>query len=253
MNAIGKDNGDRQLALYLTGDHVCSYLHGRQARTLFVDPSAPMDTLTYQSLVDQGFRRSGAHVYRPACRGCAACVPVRVPVPEFAPNRSQRRNWKRNAAEIDLDLAPAAFNARHFGLYLRYLKSRHADGGMAEDLSASSYRRFLIDPWGGETRFLELRQGPDLVAVAVTDVLVHGLSAVYTFFDPERSDRGLGTFAVLAQLDLARRLGLPYLYLGYWIDASRKMSYKDRFRPIEAWDGRAWRRFAPDEPLDLPP
>lgn len=249
MNPIGKESGERQLALYLTGDHACSYLERRQARTLFVDPSAPMDTVTYQSLVDQGFRRSGAHVYRPACRGCAACIPVRIPVADFSPNRSQRRNWKHNAAQLNLDLAPAAFNARQFGLYLRYLKSRHADGGMADDLSASSYRRFLVDPWGGETRFLELRRGSDLVAVAVTDVLQHGLSAVYTFFDPDLSERGLGTFAVLAQLDLARRLGLPYLYLGYWIGASRKMAYKDRFRPLEAWDGRTWRRYARNEPV----
>lgn len=240
---------ERQLALYLTAEHHCSYLDGLRARTLFVDPLARMDTGTYQTLVDQGFRRSGSHVYRPACRGCAQCVPVRIPVGDFRPDRSQRRNWQRNTSDLRLVDAPAAFDPAHFSLYLRYLASRHPDGGMAEDSSVESYRRFLVDPWGGRTHFLELRFGERLAAVAVTDRLVHGLSAVYTFFDPQLQGRGPGTLAVLTQIQLARGLGLAYLYLGYWIGACRKMAYKDRFRPIEAWDGSAWRRFEAQEPL----
>lgn len=242
MRPGGESGRERQLALYLTADHACSYLDGLRARTLFVDPLARMDSATYQALVDQGFRRSGAHVYRPACRGCARCVPVRIPVAAFRPNRSQRRNWEQNASEIRLIDTPAAFQPAQFALYLRYLAGRHPDGSMADDTSVESYRRFLVDPWGGETRFLELRLDNRLVGVAVTDLLPHGLSAVYTFFDPELAARGPGTFAVLAQIETARRLGLPYLYLGYWIGASRKMSYKDRFRPIETWDGRQWHR-----------
>jgi leucyl-tRNA---protein transferase len=232
-----------QIALYLTAEHPCSYLAGPRARTLFVDPLARLDTATYQALVDQGFRRSGSHVYRPACQGCAQCVPVRIPVRDFRPDRSQRRNWERNAADLRLVDAPAAFDPTHFALYLRYLAGRHPDGGMADDTSAESYRRFLVDPWGGETHFLELRLADRLVGVAVTDRLVKGLSAVYTFFDPDLADLGPGTFAVLAQIQIAKGLGLPYLYLGYWIGACRKMAYKDRFRPIEAWDGRVWRPF----------
>jgi leucyl-tRNA---protein transferase len=246
----GNETGqERQLALYLTAEHPCSYLEGLRARTLFVDPLARLDTLTYQALVDQGFRRSGSHVYRPACRGCTQCVPVRIPVADFRPDRSQRRNWQRNAPDMRLVHTPAVFQPGHFALYLRYLASRHPDGGMADDTSAESYRRFLVDAWGGETHFLELRLGDRLVAVAVTDRLAQGLSAVYTFFDPELADRGPGTFAVLAQIEVTRRLGLPYLYLGYWIGACRKMAYKDRFRPVEAWDGRAWRRFERGRPL----
>ncbi|MGE5153984.1 MAG: arginyltransferase [Bdellovibrio bacteriovorus] len=240
-----------QIALYLTAEHPCSYLVGPRARTLFVDPLARLDTRAYQALVDQGFRRSGSHVYRPACQGCAQCVPVRIPVQAFQPDRSQRRNWARNAARLRLVDAPAAFDPAHFALYLRYLASRHPDGSMAEDTSAESYRRFLVEPWGGETHFLELRLADRLAGVAVTDRLMRGLSAVYTFFDPDLADLAPGTFAVLAQIQIAKGLGLPYLYLGYWIGACRKMAYKDRFRPIEAWDGQGWRRFERGQDLSF--
>lgn len=243
---------ERQLALYLTAEHPCSYLEGLKARTLFVDPLARLDTVAYQSLVDQGFRRSGSHVYRPACRGCARCVPVRIPVGVFRPDRSQRRNWARNAPDLRLVDTPAVFDPAHFALYLSYVASRHPDGSMADDTSIESYRRFLVDPWGGETHFLELRLGDRLAGVAVTDRLVQGLSAVYTFFDPDLGDRAPGTFAVLAQIEVARRMGLKYLYLGYWIGACRKMAYKDRFRPIEAWDGREWRRYERGQSLPGP-
>jgi leucyl-tRNA---protein transferase len=242
---------ERQLALYLTAEHPCSYLEGLKARTLFVDPLARMDSATYQALVDQGFRRSGAHVYRPACRGCARCVPVRIPVADFRPDRSQRRNWACNVGDFRLLDTPAAFQPAQFALYLRYLAGRHPDGSMADDTSVESYRRFLVDPWGGETRFLELHLDGRLAGVAVTDLLPNGLSAVYTFFDPDLCARGPGTFAVLAQIETARRLGLPFLYLGYWIGASQKMAYKERFRPIETWDGRAWRRHGRGEPLTV--
>ena len=251
MNAADGPLAGRHLALYLTGEHNCSYLPAHRARTLFVDPTASIDGATYQALVDQGFRRSGAHVYRPACRGCAACVPVRVPVADFVPDRSQRRNWRRNAAELSLLDTPAAFKPSHFDLYRRYLSERHPEGGMADDASEASYRRFLVERWGGSTRFIEMRMGERLVGVAVTDILEHGLSAVYTFFDPAESERSPGTFAILAQIEAARRIGVPYLYLGYWLRDSAKMRYKERFRPIEAWDGHTWVRFERTRPLDF--
>ncbi|EGV33615.1 arginyl-tRNA--protein transferase [Thiorhodococcus drewsii AZ1] len=241
MNQNDRSRQDRHIALYTSADHPCSYLDDRLARTLFVDPTIRVDSATYQALIDQGFRRSGTHVYRPACNGCNECVPVRVPVERFVPNRSQRRNWKSNAPEILLRERPAEFDAEHFALYRRYLERRHPDGGMAEDATEESYRRFLVDPWGGQTRFVELRLDARLVGVAVTDVLKRGLSAVYTFFDPELSARAPGTFAVLAQIELTRRVGLPYLYLGYCISDSRKMAYKTHFRPVEAWNGQEWR------------
>jgi leucyl-tRNA---protein transferase len=251
MNADDNPLLGRHLALYLTGEHACSYLPDRRARTLFVDPTARIDSATYQVLVDQGFRRSGAHIYRPACRGCTACVPVRIPVASFVPNRSQRRNWRRNSTDLDLIDTPAAFKSSHFALYRRYLKERHPEGSMADDASEESYRRFLVERWGGATRFIEIRLDQQLVGVAVTDVLDRGLSAVYTFFDPAISDRSPGTFAILAQIEAARRIGVPYLYLGYWLRDSPKMQYKDRFRPIEAWDGQGWRRFERRRALDI--
>ena len=246
-------NRGRYLALYMTAEHPCSYLDGLQARTLFVDPTAHIDNVTYQILVDQGFRRSGSHIYRPACRGCAACIPVRIPVMAFQPDRSQRRNWKRNAADCVLHDTPALFNPEHFALYRRYLAHRHPDGGMADDASEESYRRFLVEPWGGTTRFIELRLEGCLIGVSVTDLLENGLSAVYTFFDPRLSGRAPGIFAVLSQIATAKRLGLPSLYLGYWIRKSQKMAYKEHFRPIEAWNGRFWKRFERQIPVDLSP
>jgi arginine-tRNA-protein transferase len=227
-------------ALYLSSEHACSYLPGRQARTLFIDPLAPMSGHLYQHLLEHGFRRSGSHVYRPACGHCHACVPLRIPVAEFRPNRSQQRAWRRTRERLSLRELPPRFDSAHFALYRRYIEARHSDGSMA-DASPESYEDFLLSPWGGETRLLELRLDERLMAVAVTDVLGNALSAVYTFFDPDLSAQAPGTLAVLCQASEAQRWGLDWLYLGYWIEECRKMSYKDRFRPVEAWIDGAWR------------
>ncbi len=242
------------LHLFLTGEHACSYLEGVKARTLFVDPMARIDGPCAQRLQQIGFRRSGAHFYRPACRACRRCIPVRVLVADFQPNRSQRRNAQRNDPDVRVHDMPARLEVEHYALYERYLRARHADGDMADDISVETYMRFLLAPWGGETRFLELRRtAPDgshpLLGVAVTDLFRDGLSAVYTFFDPDQAARAPGTYAVLTQIREAARLGLHYVYLGYWIHDSRKMRYKDQFRPLEAWDGHGWRRFERGEPI----
>lgn len=227
-------------ALYLSGEHVCSYLPGRQARTLFIDPLAPMSGQLYLRLLEHGFRRSGSHIYRPACARCHACVPLRIPVRAFRPDRSQRRTWERTRAALSLRKHPPRFDPIQFALYRRYIEARHADGSMA-DASPESYQDFLLSPWGGTTALLELWLEDRLMAVAVTDVLENALSAVYTFFDPAFSGQSPGTLAVLCQISEARRLGLDWLYLGYWIEGCRKMSYKDRFRPLEAWIDGGWR------------
>lgn len=229
----------QNLQLYLTGDHDCSYLPGLKARTLFVDPNTRIEQSHADWLQQIGFRRSGSHFYRPACRACRRCVPVRVPVAAFEPNRSQRRNLRRNQ-DLELIPRPPIFNREHYEVYRAYILSRHGDGDMVEDLSPETYQRFLLAPWAGQTRLLEMRHRGQLVGVAVSDRLRAGFSAVYTFFDPEQSARAPGTFAVLSQILEARRLKLHYLYLGYWIAESRKMAYKANFRPIEAWTGKAW-------------
>src|SRR5882724_9242769 len=164
------------LDLYISPEHPCNYLPGREARTVFVDPTLAMDQPLYSLLASHGFRRSGAHVYRPHCRECQACVPLRVSVQDFKPSRTQKRVLKRNA-DLSVTFKDAEFDAEHFALYGRYLGARHPGGGMDAE-SPDDYRQFLLSPWG-RTRLMELRSGDGLVAVAVTDELHDGLSAVY--------------------------------------------------------------------------
>lgn len=239
----------RHLPLYLSAPHPCSYLPGRLSTTLFCDPQQPMDMATYSELLHFGFRRSGTLVYAPRCEECSQCVPVRVPVDEFAPRRAHRRVLNANQ-DIELREQPARFNPGHYALYKRYTAVRHGDGEMA-GASASAYLEFLRADWC-ETRFFEFHLEGRLVAVAATDLARDGLSAVYTFFDPDLAGRSLGTFAILRQIALCRDLGLPYLYLGYWIHDSRKMAYKADFRPIELWRIGHWQRFAHGRALPRP-
>jgi arginyl-tRNA--protein-N-Asp/Glu arginylyltransferase len=248
MNADPPPDAGR-LALYLTPEHACSYLPPRPAQTLFVDPLARPNPQVYEHLLGLGFRRSGDHVYRPHCPGCRACVPVRLPVAEFAPRRSQRRCWLRGQEGLEVHQRPPLFDPAHYLLYQRYTAARHADGGMA-DADERRYMEFLTTHWC-PTRFVELLRDGRLLAVAVTDELPHTLSAVYTFFDPQRSDLSPGVLAILWQVREATRRGLEYLYLGYWIGASDKMSYKDQYRPLEAWDGHGWRRFGAGRPIAI--
>ncbi len=228
-----------RLAFYATGRHACPYLPDREAVTLFADPAAPTDMALYSRLLRQGYRRSGPYIYRPACPACAACVPVRLPVAEFRPRRSQRHCQARNA-DLRTTVRPALFDPEHYALYRRYIAARHPDGGMETD-SGSRYMEFLTAHWA-ETAFVEFRLGDRLVAVAVTDLVSDGLSAVYTFYDPDLGSRGLGTHAILWQIARARHEGLPHLYLGYWIAGSRKMAYKAAFRPLEGWLRDHWQR-----------
>lgn len=237
------------LPLYITGEQPCPYLPGLSARTLFVDPLAKVNGTLYELLLSQGFRRSGGHIYRPACEPCKRCVPLRLPVQAFRPNRSQRRNRTRNDADVTAIDRPATFEPEHYALYETYVRSRHAGGSMAKGVTPESYYDFLIAPWGGETRLLELRLNECLMAIAVTDRLPASLSAVYTFFDPAFTDRAPGTYTLLRQLDLAREHGLGFLYLGYWIEECRKMSYKDGYRPLEAFIRGQWHLWPRGEPI----
>jgi arginine-tRNA-protein transferase len=246
----GHRSASTRVALYLTAAHGCSYLPGRTAQTLFLDPTTDPDPALYQRLLETGFRRSGNHVYRPQCPGCSACVPVRIPVDAFRPRRSQRRAWQRNRHGIEVRLRAPAFDPEHYALYRRYTSGRHPRGGMA-DADPGQYLDFLTTEWCS-TRFAEFRREGELLAVAVTDLLPDALSAVYTFFGPEHSRASPGVFAILWQIAEARRRGLAHLYLGYWIAASDKMRYKDEYRPLEWWDGVGWRRCEPGEALGIP-
>ncbi|MEW5893618.1 MAG: arginyltransferase [Pseudomonadota bacterium] len=228
-----------RLQLYLTAAYPCSYLPERQARSQVATPYSLIDTTVYSELVRAGFRRSGLFVYRPRCDTCRACVPVRVPVDEFVPNRSQRRCAARNR-DLALELKPLDFEEEHYRLYRRYQQARHAGGGMDED-DREQYRSFLLKSQV-DSALAEFRLDGEVVMVGLIDRLLDGLSAVYTFYAPELARRSLGVYGVLAEIELARKLGLPYLYLGYWIEHSRKMAYKTQYQPIQGLLDGQWQR-----------
>lgn len=226
-----------QIKLFSTHEHACSYLEGKMATTVFVDPTLQINGETYSELSDFGFRRSGAHLYRPRCRECQACIPVRIPVTDFKPNRSQKRCAKRNS-DVSVHQVNNIDSDEHYALYEQYITERHADGDMFPP-SREQYTEFLSSEWG-VTQYLEFRVEDRLIAVAVSDKLDRGLSAIYTFFAPAEHSRSLGTFAVLKQIERSGQLGLPYLYLGYWIRDCTKMNYKTQFRPLQMFVQQTW-------------
>jgi arginine-tRNA-protein transferase len=227
----------KTLVFFATPAHDCSYLPDREATTMFVDPRAKVDKRLYSQLTALGFRRSGSHYYRPHCEHCNACVPVRLRVEDFKPDRSQRRVLKKND-DLNCRMVRASFTERYYDLYAHYIEERHADGDMYPP-SREQFTSFLVEG-ATDSWFIEILDDENLVGLAAVDKLDEGLSAIYTVFDPAYEHRSLGTFAVLWQIQEARRQQLPYLYLGYWIADCRKMNYKTRFRPIEALRGGHW-------------
>lgn len=223
--------------VFLSMPHACSYLPGRSATSLFLDPRQPLDSRQYAAFMRLGFRRSGDLIYRPHCRQCSACIPVRIPVEHFQPNRSQKRIWKRNE-DLTVTANVPFYNDEHFELYQRYQTARHRGGGM-DDPDPKKYMNFLGSKYIDST-FYEMRLQGKLLGVAVTDNLPDGLSAVYTFFDPKEKRRALGVLAVLWQIEQAKLLNLPWVYLGYWIKECSKMSYKGNYRPLEALINGRW-------------
>lgn len=228
------------IKLYATQEHPCSYLDDQLATTAFVDPHAVIDTRLYSELSDHGFRRSGKHLYRPHCQNCQACIPIRLAVADFKANKSQRRCLKLNR-DLDIQVVDSIATDEHYQLYDRYICQRHADGDMYPP-SWEQYQDFLCPSWG-VTQYLEFREQGRLLAIAVSDVLDQGLSAIYTFFEPEEQARSLGKFAVLAQIERAKTAGVPYLYLGYWIKNCAKMEYKNQYRPLQMFINNRWMTF----------
>ncbi|ASJ75039.1 arginyltransferase [Granulosicoccus antarcticus] len=227
----------QRIKLYQGSASPCSYLDNRQAVNIYADPHHPHPRAVYNQLIKKGFRRSGEYVYRPGCTHCSACVPVRIRCENFTPRRTDRRNLKQNN-DLRVDYQPACFTEEYFQLYRRYLAARHTDGGM-DNPEPEDFERFLLNPWG-ETLFVEARLDGQVIAVAVTDATSDGLSAVYTFFDPDHGHRGLGRYCILQQIELCGSINIPYLYLGYWVDGCQKMQYKTDFRPQEHFDGQEW-------------
>jgi arginine-tRNA-protein transferase len=235
---------------YLTAPSPCPYIPGQVERKVFThlvgDRAAGLNDLLSQG----GFRRSQTIAYRPACESCRACISVRVLVNEFDWSRGFRRIRATNSDLVG-EMKGANTNSEQYGLFRRYLDARHSDGGMAS-MSVLDYTQ-MIEESHVRTRLVEYRRrGPDtaingrgagpLIAAALTDVLSDGLSMVYSYYDPAEADRSLGTFIILDHIIRARQIGLPYVYLGYWIDGSRKMDYKSRFLPQERLMPAGWER-----------
>ncbi len=226
-----------RIQFYLTAPYACSYLDGLEARSQVAAPAHLIGQAAYSRLIQEGFRRSGHYTYRPHCLGCKRCVPVRIDVAGFRPSRSQKRNFRRNQP-LAAAILPLEFSDEHYELYRCYQRMRHTGGGMDLD-DSEQYAQFLLSSQVS-TSLVEFRDAEKLVMVAVVDRVDDGLSAVYTFFDPDLEKRGLGTYAVLWQVELARRLDLPYVYLGYWIKESRKMAYKTNYKPLQGLIEGRW-------------
>ncbi len=231
----------QSIRLFGTEAHACSYLPERLATTQFVDPAQAISDVLAMALLEHGFRRSGEHFYRPHCEQCQACQSLRIPVRDFRSNRSQRRNLQANTGITRTLVEPQlADHDQYYPLYQEYINQRHAHGDMAP-ASRDQYDRFIAAPWRG-SYFLEFRLAEQLIMVSQFDQVPRGISAIYTFYYTSLIKRGLGTFAILQQVELCRAIGLDYLYLGYWISGSATMDYKRQFRPHEIYTGGRWQR-----------
>ncbi len=224
-------------SLYLSAPQPCPYLPHQTASTILLDPDLAVDQSLYESMVRHGFRRSGHMVYRPHCSECQACVSVRVPVHNFVANRAQRRIWRRNR-DLRVATRRPRFDPQQFDLYRRYQTERHP-GSTMDHPDPDKYKEFMVNS-GVNTVFIEMYLHEQLAAVAVTDQLTDGLSAIYTFYEPDLAKRSLGSYSVLWQIENAKRQQLRWVYLGYWIERCEKMKYKAQFKPIEGFRDSRW-------------
>ncbi len=227
------------LRLFRTGPHPCSYKQARRANTVFLDPALPVDRLLHSRLTEIGFRRSGGHLYRPDCESCRACIAVRIPVDDFRMRRRHKRIWSANRDLVAVEDNKIDEN-ESFALYRRYIAARHGDGDM-HPATREQFHAFIRTATP-DTLFVKYFLDGKLTAVSVTDLLAHGLSAVYSWYDPDLSRRSLGTYSIIRQIRQASSAGLPYLFLGYWIKDCPKMDYKQNFRPLELLLDGKWER-----------
>lgn len=242
----------RKMKFYLTSPQPCPYLPGKMERKVFANLAVDGAVNLNDSLTRSGFRRSQTIAYRPACKACGACRSVRIDVAAFQMTKRWKRVLARNAM-LERDPCHARATREQFRLLKRYLNERHPGGGMTE-MEIRDYAG-MVDASPVRTVVFEYRNRPtpasdddgSLQAAALTDVLRDGLSMVYSFFKPELAKRSVGAFMVLDHIRLASELGLPYVYLGYWVKNSDKMGYKADFSPLEVFDGDTWRTLREDE------
>jgi len=233
----------QKLQFYVTTSYSCGYLPKRLAQSLIATPQHLVDANVYSSLIQQGFRRSGKFAYRPHCEHCQACVPVRIDLQDFTPSRSQKRAHRQHQ-HLTTTVLPVAFHEEHYTLYAAYQKLRHTEDKpehekKAVDDDVEQYKSFLCET-NVESVLVEFRENNQLKMVSVIDIVQDGISAVYTFYDATEHKASYGTYNVLWQINWAKQLNLPYLYLGYWIQDSQKMSYKQKFQPLEKFIDDEW-------------
>ncbi len=233
-----------KLQFYVTSGYSCGYLPNKLAQSLIAAPQHLINANVYSGLIQQGFRRSGKFAYRPHCDGCRECIAVRVNVQQFQPNKSQKRAYKRHQ-HLEVTILPIAFHEEHHRLYAAYQAARHSEdsssgqGQNQDQEDEAQYRNFLCQT-NVESVMVEFRDQGVLKMVSVIDIVYDGISAVYTFYDTEDVKASYGTYNVLWQVEWARQLKLPYLYLGYWIRESQKMAYKQNFTPLEKLIDGEW-------------
>jgi len=215
----------------------CPYLDDQKSASILVDPDHEIDNALFTMLSRSGFRRSGDMLYSPKCPTCKACVSVRIPVNRFKASRGQKRVWRKNL-DLTASIEDVRFEDEHFDMYLKYQHQRHPESSMCDE-DPDKYIGF-IDSYFSRSKFLCLRLEGKLIGISVLDQFEGGLSAVYTFFDPDYSNRSLGTYAILYMIKLCRLRDIPFVYLGYWIDGSQKMDYKRQFKPIQGYQNRQW-------------
>lgn len=230
-----------QIPVVMTEPHTCNYLPEQTAHSIFIAPDYPVSNTMHSILLRHGFRRSGDYLYKPSCQKCHACLSSRIVCRDFELTRRLKRIQKKNL-DLTTQLHPSSFSDEYFDLYFRYLAHRHQDGGMYPP-SIQQFQSFLLSEWC-DTRFIEFRLQQRLIAVSVVDFVDDGLSALYTFFDPDFEQRSLGALAILSQIQLCKDNHLDYVYLGYWIEQCQKMRYKQEYQPLELFVDPHWKPYS---------
>ena len=231
MSVIRKLEKKNKMQFYLTEQYACSYIDGQNARSQVASPSHLINFDTYNELIENGFRRSGVFSYKPHCDKCKSCIPIRIPVNDFSPNKTQRRISRKLSQLLISKKEKLSFNEEHFLLYKNYQTVRHPTSGMCND-NRNQYIQFLLTS-NVETEIIAFSdENNSLKMICIFDVLKNGISSVYTFFSTDDPSSSLGTYGILWQIEECKKRNLEYLYLGYWISDSKKMSYKIKFRPF---------------------
>lgn len=231
----------QSLQFYATAPYPCSYLPERSARSQVATPPQLINAALYDQLINMGFRRSGLFTYRPYCDNCQACIATRIPVNSFKATRSQQRAWRKYQS-MDIRILPLDYSNEHFELYQHYQHSRHAEpqtNNESVENNKDQYKQFLLQT-NIESILVEFREEGILRMVSIIDVLNDGLSSVYTFYDTRITSSSFGTFSILWQIEQAKMLKLDYIYLGYYIEKSEKMSYKSLYRPLQGLVNGQW-------------